>query len=69
MPVFPNRIREHRLAKKLSQAELGQMVGVSDVAIGYWEVEKRDPRLSNLRALARALKVTTADLLSAPDNP
>jgi transcriptional regulator with XRE-family HTH domain len=66
---YPNRIRELRLARKLSQEELGEMVGVSGVQIGYLELGKRELRLPMMRLLARAFGVSTAEVLAREDNP
>lgn len=66
---YPNRIREVRKVKGWSQARLGQAIGMTDANIGHLELGRRDPGLRTLRAIAAALGVTTAELLSEEDNP
>lgn len=66
---LPNRIREWRKRRDLTQLELGEKVGLSAVHIGHLETGRREVSLSHLRAIARELDVSTADLLSLDDNP
>ena len=56
------RIRELRNQKRLTQAELGTMVGLTYVQIGRYEVGKAEPASNMLSKLAKALD-TTADYL------
>lgn len=66
-------LRRHRLVVGLSQEELAHAANLHPNAIGLIEREERDPRLSTLRALARALDahgeqtVTVADLVTGID--
>ncbi|AXK42983.1 helix-turn-helix domain-containing protein [Erythrobacter aureus] len=64
---YPNRIREFRKLRGMTQKELGNALGMTAVNIGHLELERRDPSLSNLRALARVLGVSVGDLLAARD--
>lgn len=66
---YPNRIRELRLAQKMTQAELADKIGTSAVHVGHLELGRREISLSMLRAIARVFDVPTADLLSRDDNP
>lgn len=65
----PNRIREWRAERRLTQKELGALTGHTGVLISHWEVGRRDPGLAQLQSLARALQVDTVDLLNRDDNP
>ena len=57
------RIREERKARGLYQHELAARVKLSVQTIRNIEADRHDPRLSNLREIARALGVRAADLL------
>jgi transcriptional regulator with XRE-family HTH domain len=58
-----NKLAEIRYQKGWSQRELGDKAKVSFVTIARIESGIYDPRLSTLRALAKALKVKVADLI------
>jgi transcriptional regulator with XRE-family HTH domain len=60
------RIRELRLQKRLKQAELGAIVGLTYVQIGRYEIGKAKPAADMLSKLAKALD-TTADYLVNED--
>ena len=51
------RIREARLTKKLSLADLGSCVGRSSQAVQQWEVGESEPGLERLMVLAKHLGV------------
>lgn len=59
------RIRHHRRASGLTLEHLGNRVGLSASAISLIENGKREPRIGVLTAIATALGVGPADLLSA----
>lgn len=69
MDSAPNRIREHRLAAKLSQQALADRVGVSKMTISDLERGKMRLATHYMRRLAQALDIQPADLLPAADNP
>lgn len=52
-----------RKKKKLSQRALAELSGINHITIARIETGVFDPRLSTLRALAKALKVKIADLV------
>jgi transcriptional regulator with XRE-family HTH domain len=52
-----------RQKKKLSQRALAELSGINQVTIARIETGVFDPRLSTLRALAKALKVKIAELI------
>lgn len=49
--------------RKLTQSDLGKMIGVSDVLIGYYEKGKTLPPIDKLIKIAHALEVPVAKLL------
>jgi transcriptional regulator with XRE-family HTH domain len=53
-----------RKEKGLSQAELGELVGVSNKAVSKWETYEANPDITLLPLLAQALGVTTDELLT-----
>lgn len=66
---YPNRIRELRIERKLTQAALADLIGTSAVHVGHLELGRRELSLSMMRSIARVFDVPTADLLSRDDNP
>lgn len=60
METIGSRIKQLRKAKKLTQGKLGNLIGVSDVTIGYWERDVNEPLFENLIALAQILDTTTS---------
>lgn len=68
--MFPdNRIRELRRKAGLSQAELGQRVGLHQTQIGKLENSGRNLTFEWARRIAQALDVRLVDLLDDNDNP
>jgi transcriptional regulator with XRE-family HTH domain len=50
-------LREARLKRNLSVADVAQKVGVSIAAVYFWEAGRNQPRADNLRALRRVLEL------------
>ena len=61
--VFGERLRLAREARKLNQTELAQRAGLQPAAIGHFEKDRRKPSFANIRALAKALAVSSDYLL------
>ncbi len=59
-----NFIATKRKAKKLTQTELAEILGVSDRTIGNWENGRNMPDLSLLKPLCQELDITINELLS-----
>jgi len=53
-----------RKEKGLSQAELGELVGVSNKAVSKWETCEANPDITLLPLLAKTLGITTDELLT-----
>jgi transcriptional regulator with XRE-family HTH domain len=62
---FGQRLAEIRKSRGMTQAELGDAVGVSNRVIAYYELESTQPPGAMLVDLSRALHVTTDELLGA----
>jgi transcriptional regulator with XRE-family HTH domain len=56
-PSFAQHIRNARIQRKLSVAEVAEQVGVSEAAVYMWETDRSRPRDGNLSALCKALKL------------
>ncbi|MDB5933463.1 MAG: putative transcriptional regulator, family [Massilia sp.] len=69
--VFAQRLRHVREdVRKLTQAQLSALTGLPSTSISHFEKEDgtRRPSFDNLRALAKALEVTTDFLLGRTDD-
>ena len=64
-----NRIRELRRKAGLTQAGLGERLGLQQETISQYENGRRPVTLEHLRAIARELGCAPADLLVDQDNP
>lgn len=60
---FPERLRQLRKTKGLSQSELGKLVGLHYTHIGRYERASSSPSSESLKRLSDALGVTTDYLL------
>jgi transcriptional regulator with XRE-family HTH domain len=69
MENLHKRIRELRKAERLSQAELGERVGIGRVGITKLEQGKRPVSVEEARALADALGVSLMFLLEGESQP
>ena len=58
-----HRLRELRLARGLTQAELADQCGLHRTFVGSVERGERNVSVLNLRLIARVLRVPLADLL------
>ena len=56
-PSLSSYLRNARLQRGLSVAELADRVGVSAASIYFWESDRVRPRDANLSALCKALKL------------
>ncbi|MBQ8207972.1 MAG: L-serine ammonia-lyase, iron-sulfur-dependent, subunit alpha [Clostridia bacterium] len=60
---FAERIRKFRIARGLSQIELGERLGVSNRAVSKWERGEAYPTVDTLGEIAQALGVLVDDLI------
>lgn len=66
--MLGNKIKQLRLDKKLTQAELGKIIGISASTIGMYEQNRRDPDTTTLSKIAEFFNVSADYLLDiAPD--
>lgn len=59
---FGERLRVLRLRQALSQKDLARKARVEESTIVYLEADARQPRVSTIRKLARALGAQVTDL-------
>ena len=57
-------IRFFRKAKRITQGELSKEIGISRNTIVNFETGRRDPRIKDLRKIAKALNVSIEELIS-----
>ena len=67
MITFNVRLKELRTDNKLSQSQLGEILGVSQRAISCWEKDERRPDFETLEKIAKYFGVTTDYLLGLTD--
>ncbi|MBO5479839.1 MAG: helix-turn-helix transcriptional regulator [Clostridia bacterium] len=65
--IFAERLKELRIEKGVGQVEIAKAIGVSKGIISLWENGLREPKLSNLIALAQLFEVTI-DYLAGIEN-
>ncbi len=58
MVKFSERLKELRIEKGVGQIELAKAIDVSKGIISLWENDLREPKLSNLVALAKFFDVS-----------
>jgi transcriptional regulator with XRE-family HTH domain len=63
---FGSRIAERRKAQDLTQAQLGELVGVTQQQIASFEIGRRRIPVSALPLLAKALHVSIEALIDTP---
>jgi ribosome-binding protein aMBF1 (putative translation factor) len=56
-PNFTRYLRDARIKRGLSVAELADEVGVTGPCVYFWEAGRTRPRDANLSALCRVLKL------------
>ncbi len=62
--MLNNNIKELRLERGLSQAELARKIGVTQGAIYFWEKGISEPTAGFIKNLAEFFEISTDDLLS-----
>jgi transcriptional regulator with XRE-family HTH domain len=67
MELFSARLKELRMEKGLSLAQLEKETGLSQSALSYWEIGKRIPNANAVIILAKFFQVSTDYLLGLED--
>jgi transcriptional regulator with XRE-family HTH domain len=70
-PRRPRRVylSEWREYRGLTQKQLGDRLGVTDVTVSRWELGNSLPNTNVLAAIAEALDIEPQDLYRHPDQP
>lgn len=66
--IFAKNLKRIRLEKNISRKELAVAVGVSEMAVGFYENEKKLPTIENAFLIASALDVSITDLFGDTPN-
>ena len=66
--IFPERLKQLRQKKGLTQQEIADLLHVNRVTYTNWEKGKREPSFENLVKLASVLGTSTDYLLGTSDN-
>lgn len=61
--IIGSRVKEERIKRGLSQENLGKLVGVTKVAISYYERGIEQPKMQHLKKLVEVLELTSNYLL------
>lgn len=62
MRFHPERLKEERIKKGLSQEQLAKKIGVTRQAVSAYETGERIPSSKHLMALAKVLKISANKL-------
>lgn len=65
--MLSERIKEIRMAKKLSQVELSEILGVTKQSVSNWENDNIQPSVEMLVKIAEAFNVSVDYLLGRED--
>ena len=63
MVLFRERLKELRLEKAISQAELGKIVNMSKMAVSHWESGHSEPSIAQLIILSDFFSVSVDYLI------
>lgn len=66
--MFPQRVRELRLEKHITQSELAKFANVTQQTVGAWERGKASPGADIITKLSNFFNVSTDYLLGQTDN-
>ena len=64
-----NKLRELRAARRWSQADLAERIGVSRQAVNALETEKHDPSLGLAYRIAAAFELPVESVFDNPHTP
>lgn len=68
MKIFGERLKELRIERGISQAELAKRIGVSSGIVCLWEIDKSEPTAPNIRKIADCFDVSADYLLGRSDS-
>lgn len=62
MEFFAQKIKDLRESRGLSTRLMGEIIGVSHVAVSYYENQKREPTLSIMEAYSKYFNISLDEL-------
>ena len=62
--MFNKNLKYYRLKKNMSKKELASLIGVTPMAITYYESGERKPNMDTIKAMAKALGIKISDFLN-----
>ena len=65
--LFSKRIKNLRIAKKMTQQELGNIVGLTATGVSYWESGKATPSIEVIEKLSNFFGVSIDFLMGKPE--
>lgn len=69
MTIVSERLKALRKEHKLSQKEVGKILGISESGYGYYEQGRNEPSIDMINKLADRYNVTADYLLGRSDSP
>ena len=69
MTKFPERLKELRTERNLSQQELGKSLNVTKMAVSHWEKGHSEPSILQLIFLSDLFEVSVDYLVGKTDFP
>lgn len=67
--MLGENIRERRIKNNLTQKELAEILNVKPQTVSSWEINRTEPNMGLLQALAAALNCRKSDLIGERDEP
>lgn len=67
--TWATRVYERRKAIGLTQSQVAQLAGITQVALSKIELGRNNPRVTTMDALAKALGTTVEDLFPIGSRP
>ena len=69
MAIFPDRLKEARKAKGITQKAMAEYLDMQETSYQHYEYGKREPNHENTIKIADILDVSVDYLLGRTDNP
>lgn len=64
MKTFGTVIKERREKQGYNQRQFAELIGVTPTRLNYWEKDKREPDVPNIKKILRGLDITFEELAS-----
>lgn len=67
--TLPERLKELRKEKHMTQAQLANVLGVAKGTVAMWEMGKRNPSLETLEQMSAVFDRTVSYIMGTSDDP